>query len=43
MVSRTHRLLATTSILALLTGAAACEGEVSEDGANLEVEGVGDE
>lgn len=43
MTSRANRLFATASILALLTGAAACEGEVTEDGAELEVEDVGDE
>jgi hypothetical protein len=43
MTSRSHRVFATASLLALLTGAAACEGEVTEDGANLEVEDVGDE
>jgi hypothetical protein len=34
----TRRALATASLLALLTGAAACSAEVDGDGASLEVD-----
>lgn len=38
---RTRRLLATTSILGLLAGAAACTAEVDGDGARIDVEDDG--